>query len=206
MRAARDSSAGFSLLEVLVGLALMATLSLILIAALRSGIGLWERRNSTTDSAELAAAFRALQSNLERALPIPECAGLGAACAVAFDGGETELRFVVANPGRVGRLGDTVMRLSVDRSGRKPFLAIAWAPYDSAIGIHVDVFNETLLLLGDMDEAAFEYFGDAIDDPSRREWQVAWEGRDVLPSAVRIKLRSRNASERVWTVRLVKGV
>lgn len=201
-----NGSAGFTLLEVLVGLALMAILSILLVTALRTGTGLWERRSAGLDGTELASAFRTLQSNLERALPIPECLEPNAPCVVAFDGGPTEMRFVVANPGRVGRLGNTIMRLSIERGEGGLFLSIAWALYDPKVNIRVESFNETLLLLEGVEEIRFDYFGEAPAEPFARAWHQEWQTRGTLPAVVRMSLRSEKFPAQAWSIRLLNAI
>ena len=201
---AAAQQAGFSLLELLVALALLAVLAVMLTGALQFGTNVWRHKEVRRDGADLVAAYRTLENNIERALPIPErIAGTNDAF-MAFDGTVDEVRFVVANPGHIGRLGDTVLRLAIETRNGTQFLGISWAPYDPKIGLMVETFNETLILLPDVRSISLRYFGASSNDPVVR-WSDEWQRQATLPQLVGIDLEDAEERRRSWIFRLRDG-
>jgi general secretion pathway protein J len=201
----RRRRAGFTLLELLVALALLAALILILTSALQFGTQVWRRDDQGAAAAELAVAYRTLQNNIERALPIPERVEQSNAVFMAFDGTADALTLVVANPGRVGLLGDTVLRLERNAGNGAPFLGISWAPYDPKTGLAIDTFNETLTLLPDVYAVSFRYFGARDEDGEPPRWSDEWRAQTRLPRVIAIDLETADGRKRTWSFRLRDG-
>jgi prepilin-type N-terminal cleavage/methylation domain-containing protein len=199
----RRRRAGFTLLELLVALALLATLTVILMSALEFGTQVWRRDDK--GAADLAVAYRTLQNNIERALPIPERVEQSNAVVMAFDGTADALTLVVANPGRVGLLGDTVLRVERNDGDGAPFLAVSWAPYDPKQRLAIDAFNETLTLLPDVHAVSFRYFGARDQDGGPRRWSDAWRMQSRLPRVIAIDLETADGRQRTWSFRLRDG-
>ena len=201
----RRRCAGFTLLELLVALALLAALTVILMSALEFGTQVWRRDDQGAAAADLAVAYRTLQNNIERALPIPERVEQSNAAFMAFDGTADALTLVVANPGRVGLLGDTVLRLERNAGDGAPFLAVSWAPYDPKQRLAIDTFNETLTLLPDVRAVSFRYFGARDEDGGPPRWSDAWRAQSRLPRVIAVDLETTDGHKRSWSFRLRDG-
>lgn len=199
----RRHRAGFTLLELLVALALLAALTVILMSALEFGTQVWRRDDGA--AADLAVAYRTLQNNIERALPIPERVEQSNAAFMAFDGTADALTLVVANPGRVGLLGDTVLRLERNGGNGAAFLGILWAPYDPKQRLAIDAFNETLMLLPDVRAVSFRYFGTRDEDGGPPRWSDTWRAQSRLPRVITIDLETADGRKRTWSFRLRDG-
>jgi len=197
--------AGFSLLELLVALALLATLTAILMSALQFGAQVWRRGDPAAQGADLAAAYRTLQNNIERALPIPERTEQASAALMAFDGTAEAVTFVVANPGRVGLLGDAVLRIALGGGNGAAFLGISWAPYDPKTRLAVEAFNETLTLLPGIEAVSLRYFGAKDEDPDGARWSGDWQRQTTLPRLIGIELQAADGRRRSWTFRVNIG-
>jgi general secretion pathway protein J len=201
----RRRRAGFTLLELLVALALLAALTVILMSALEFGTQVWRRGDQGAAAADLAVAYRTLQNNIERALPIPERVEQSNAAVMAFDGTADALTLVVANPGRVGLLGDTVLRLERNSGAGAPFLGISWAPYDPKQRLTIDTFNETLTLLADVRAVSFRYFGARDEDDGPPRWSDEWRSQSRLPRVIAIDLETADKHKWTWSFRLRDG-
>jgi general secretion pathway protein J len=197
--------AGFTLLELLVALALLAALAVILLSALQFGTQVWQRGDPPTAGADLATAYDTLQDNLERALPIPERMEESNTTLMAFDGTADSVTLVVANPGRVGLLGDTVLRIALGAGEGDPFLAVSWAPYDPKRRLAIDAFNETLTLLPGVRAISFRYFGARDEDGAAPRWWDEWRDETRLPRLIAIDFETEDGRRRSWSFRLRDG-
>src|SRR3546814_16958062 len=87
------STGGFTLVELLVSLGLMALVGLMLLSGISSGRRVWERADSRTNDAESIAAAQSLFRNiLERAYPATRFDG--SATFVAFRGESDSVSFI----------------------------------------------------------------------------------------------------------------
>lgn len=176
---------GFTLLELLLSLALTALLLGVLSAGTYSVIGDWQRNTDTLD-AQIDQALVLLQ--LERALmaafPHSYVHPEQLTRQIYFEGTESELSFVSAvSPQRQG--GPTAWRLvSSPRDG----LMLALTP---AFADNPDTRLQTLelqpLLPGY--QAEFRYLLQL--NPEEKAWQSSWQGEEArsLPIAVEVVLR-----------------
>jgi prepilin-type N-terminal cleavage/methylation domain-containing protein len=209
IRRRRDSAAarraGFSLLEMLVALALLATLTVILVSALQFGTQVWHRGDPAAAGADLLAAYRTLQTNIERALPIPEPTEQANVTLMAFDGTADDVTFVVANPGRVGVLGDTVLHLARGTGNGGQFLGISWAPYDPKRRLAIEAYTETLTLLPDVRAVSFRYFGARDEDGAPPRWSDEWRRQTTLPRLIGIEIETGDGRKRSWSFRVSDG-
>jgi general secretion pathway protein J len=178
----RRRSAGFTLIEVLIGTTLLAVMMTLLTSALftmtrsaRAG----EARMEDLDSSQLVHAF--LRRQLQNALPLTE----------RVDGDERALF-----EGRAGRLR-FVGHLPIAEGGGLQFLEIgasdgvlemryrdAWpdAPFTSS-----GAEWRSRTLLPGVERVRWRYFG-AADDESVARWTDEWVGHDRLPELIRVEL------------------
>lgn len=167
------SSAGFTLLELLVGLALMALLSGLLFAALRFGADSLARIDATAQVLEdrrIVAAF--LRHRLAQAEPLVETGETGA--RVAFDGAPGRLDLVSEMPPAAGG-GRHRLRLADTRDG----LRLSWRPAESD--------GESRQRLLGVGGARFAYYGQRAGE-SEPAWHDTWAGELALPRLVRLEL------------------
>jgi prepilin-type N-terminal cleavage/methylation domain-containing protein len=180
----RRQERGFTLLEVLLSLALTALLLGLLSAGTYSVVSEWQRETSSLDrhldeSLVLLQLERALLAAFPHSYVDPE----RLARFVYFQGGEHELRFVsVVSPQR--RTGLTAWRLVSDAEHG---VQLALTP---AFGDNPDVRFETLDLQSLLPryEAEFHYLWQR--SPEEKEWLDTWDGtqRQSLPIAVQVIL------------------
>jgi len=181
--------AGFTLLETVVAMTLLAVMLAILFGGLRTGARAWQAGSDRGDRADqvlLTASF--LRKELTATFPWRfrdpqevKLAFLGAPEGVRFvsmrpaDLGGGGLAFVslAFEPGRPGEGGRLVMR-------RVPaaFDAVDFSAVDSAKGF---------ALLDGVIEARFQYFG-AENDLAVPAWRDKWEFTKRIPTHVRIEI------------------
>jgi general secretion pathway protein J len=192
--ASGDRQSGFTLLETLVAVTVLALLMIGLTQGVRSGFALWSaqtRRSAQT--AELDATARVLRGLLT-AIPVGSAAGGrgAAASAIAFEGRGDRLGFVGDLPTGFGdsRRADITIVL---RGGR---LMLAWTAHrHEASGGAAPQSTEVELIRG-VEGLEFAYWGDPAGG-SAAQWLTQWDG-PALPQLIRIRLGFGKGDGRHW--------
>lgn len=176
-------SAGFTLVEVLVGLALFGLLMLALTGAVRVGLVGGARVEAATAALEERRAAAHLFNYLvRRAEPMPDWSGREA--SVALTGQSASLALVAVLPsGLSGGLG--LVRLARDRDR----LIATICPLDRATVRCADATTSSVLAEG-VTRLSFAYFGAAGAGEEAR-WLDTWVGQPSLPQAIRMRVETR---------------
>jgi prepilin-type N-terminal cleavage/methylation domain-containing protein len=164
MTAPRDREAGFTLVEVMIALALQA------VGLAARGLGGLSARAERLDER------RSLEMLMRRALAAAVAEPL-AAGEPAFVGRPTRLTFLsLVEDGGAG-----IYRITLDAPSRGGFVTLA----RRLVGGSADVAGDESVLLRDVSGFAIAYFG--ADPPgSEARWHRQWEGKTYLPDLVRI--------------------
>jgi general secretion pathway protein J len=184
--------AGFTLLELLIAMTLLALLSLVLFGAFRFGTRSWDRaETSTANGNEIRRAQDAITSALSRAYP--ELQTADPANPHIFFGGEREA-VTFLGPDRnqdgaldvitLGRQGDALTMIVTPELARDPK-------------------RQTVIrkLLGHVSFLELSYFGAGKpDDPPR--WWTRWHNAARLPQLIRIRA-SLSSGRPGWTEMIV---
>jgi general secretion pathway protein J len=168
--------AGFTLLEVLVSLAVFGLLMVGLVQGLRLGVNAWQAQTRTLEArGDVEAADRTLRTLIERMDP-----GGVSGRPATFKGTSRSLVFTTSLPEAANALvtRGAVVTLAVDEKNR---LELLWLPnYRFRIGPAPPPGHVTLL--HDVDHVEMAYWHDA-----QAGWQVEWGGV-VLPKLIRIRM------------------
>ncbi len=196
------AGAGFTLVELLVALALLGLLSSLMFDGFRFGARAWERVGTHADH---ASDIQWAQSFLRRRLS--EAASVRAAIEettqpVLFEGTDDGLAFITVLPvyGDVG--GHSVLRLDLvdDAPGRQAGgeLRLGWAPHRfDAEDLGGEMVDERTLLDG-VESVEVAYYGRKDDEATAASWHREWRRADYLPRLVRIRLTFTEGSGRHW--------
>lgn len=191
---------GFTLLEILIAVTLLALLVTLAFGALRtairttrSGEALVER----TDQVRVVQEF--LRRQLSHAMPLPferlEDSGENR----VFVADRDELRFVAPMPGYLARGGPHVQWLRIVDEGRGRRLEFDHAQLngydpDDPKG---DSTREPVVLIEGFREGRFEFR--ALDEEGElAEWSGDWEDPQRLPLLVRLRLEFDDDSRQRW--------
>ncbi|MCV6638046.1 prepilin-type N-terminal cleavage/methylation domain-containing protein [Candidatus Albibeggiatoa sp. nov. NOAA] len=190
-------SNGFTLLELLISLALSASIMLLLAAGMQVVLKDWERNGSRLDrSLDQVLILLQLERALDAAYPHTYVDEDKKQQVVFFIGEEDKLAWVsTLSPGRTPGL--TAWQLSRNEDGEsgveiRTIPAFANDPTES-----LEEIEEPTVAFEDYD-VSFEYlyYDDQFDDKDT-EWLEEWQGEDrrSLPNAVRIVLESQERQE-----------
>lgn len=194
----RPRERGFTLLELLVSLTLMALVAVVLSGGLRFGASVWRAGDAQADRlSEMQAIQGFLRRQLGRAEPLRESARFSKR-EIHFSGGSDAVRFIAILPAHLGIPGFHQLEFREERGdgGRRLMLDMRlFQP-----GRDEDAFTgepRERILLDGIAAAEFAYFGTTEKDvpPS---WRSQWHGADRLPSLVRLRVRFPEGDRRVW--------
>jgi len=178
--------AGFTLIEVLVSLVLLALLLALLAGGLRYARSTWEAtaRLDEVAAGDMAETF--LRARVAEAMPLYEQRKAGTMRAL-FSGTGDSMSFVAPAPN--GPAGAGLYRYTLEAAGtgaRQRMLIVSLAP-------HLPLLIESALerpperyeLLRNIRSVSFRYFGRG-DLRSEPAWHTAWPRTDALPSLVEV--------------------
>lgn len=176
------AASGFTLVEMLVALAVLGALTLVALAMFRIGSGLWAATARTEERlAEIATVQDLLRQVLERAYPAVIAAPDG--YIVAFTGTAKSLEFSASLPAAVGLGGLRRLRLgsdgdSVVMTSRLERNAPQWEQLPEP--------EQRFPLLANVRSLDLDYYG--AKPGSAAHWHAEWLALQKLPQLVRIKV------------------
>ena len=194
----RFHGSGFTLVEILIGLALMSFILLMLFGSLHIAAKSWTAvQQKTTRTEELRMASDFIRHYLSQAVPLlwvnPDGSHL------AFKGDTNAMHFAAPLPAHRGGGGLYLITLKVIEENGKSHLIMQ---YQGAYPDHHD-FNppdgaplETAILIDDVRSVTFSYFGKRQADAAPG-WVEEWAVADQLPQQIQVKL-SLAAPEEEW--------
>ena len=196
----RQAEAGFTLLELLIGVAVLGLLMGMLFGGLRLASHQVEWRTARLDRGSRVALVQAfMRRSLADARPLeiegPRAGVAGPAVALAFDGTGEEIEFVGPAPESAESGGLQLIGLGLVRHGAAAgALSLRVRAYDAGAGGATAPLHETLVLEG-VRQVQFAYFGVAAGDTAPR-WHESWRELPYLPALVRLTL-TLSGGERV---------
>jgi len=204
--------AGFTLLELLVAMTLLALVFGLIAGGIGFGAAVWEKGGaSSRRAAELQTAHRVLRARIEAMAPYRRPREPRQALQpFAVDGAPKTLVFVAPPPAELAPPGLYRYRIAIEGSGRDRVLTLRWRrlqpdlrDFDEGAGsANVAVADDedtsgSVTLMSGFEEAHIDYFG-AIkaDDPP--EWRNRWEDAASLPKLVRLTMVFADDDPREW--------
>lgn len=189
----KPSSAGFTLLELLIALSLMGLVLVMVYSALWLGIRSWDAgdaRATQLNDIRLVQGF--LRRNLKQSRTVFRI-DEDAQRVVVFEGGAEHITFVAPLLDHLGLGGLYLIELDMMEVEDVGQLRIRWQPYrpDSLDDnrVHEDD-SEATLLLSEVENVQWSYFGVEEDD-NEPAWHERWVNSQQRPRLVNLRLRWR---------------
>jgi general secretion pathway protein J len=194
---AKNGAAGFTLVEMLVTLALMGLVALVAFGGLRFGVRAWETGSSRAAEAdEIEAVQFFLRRQISRMI-LPEGRQGGASGAVML-GAPREIRFLSILPPELGVGGIGHFRLYLEPEADNGRLALDWALYrPDGLVVPSDAAERSRALLSGVRDIRIGYYG-AVRDGEEPSWRDAWPSPDRLPSLITLELAFAGSDRRMW--------
>ena len=179
---------GFTLLEIVVVLAVLGFLMVGITQGVRVGVSMWHAQSRRIDrTAELDAAQRILRELLT-AIPLPpNDAGEG-----VNSGSATAFNFIGEMPTGLGATRRSDITL-FQQGGR---LMLSWRPHVHATLIGPSPPEGRVELVGGLVQLQISYFGPAAAD-SPDGWLAQWSG-PAPPKLIRVRLTFAKDDPRRW--------
>lgn len=178
---------GFTLVELLVAVSLVALLSVLLFGGLRFAMRAADAVDSRVDhAAQIALAYDFMQSELTDARPLPTAPD-STPSPVNFDGEPDALSFVTVPPATVALGGFQLLHVATEGEGQNRRLIVSWQQVPRGPVATGPSMLQPSLLLDRVRSVEFAYFG--VAEPNHPpEWINHWTGRRGLPQLVRLRV------------------
>lgn len=188
----RGAAAGFTLVELLTTLFLMALISAALLGGLRFGLKAWATGTAhATASAEVDGVARLLGRLIAGAIPIVE-RDPRERRTVRFSGARDRLTLVAALPPHLGPGGLYELTLARDSDGTLVLRRRLLRDGDGAIGT-----TSAIPLIEAATDLRLAYYGTRATETAPR-WHETWRDEAVLPALVRLDLAFADGDPRTW--------
>lgn len=191
-----DREAGFTLIEVLIGVTLLAMLATLIATGTRLSGRAWNfAERQTTEIHDMDAVQGLLRRTIVRARPsfaAPDPADM----TIAFGGEPDALTLVAAQPGTQDNGPWARMRFYIARSGATRALFMSWQA-DAPLAAGQSAAAKEVMLLDHVALLRLAYFGLARPGDGS-VWLDQWTNRDRLPELVRVAIKRDGAGLRPW--------
>lgn len=194
------SSAGFTLLELLIAITLLGLLMAALFGGLRLGARAWDRSEERLDqSARLQAVQNFLRDRLAQAYPLYADDESGR-LRLGFEGDGAEVRFVTLMPEYLGT-GFAELVLAVEERPDAKDLVVRWRHFELAPLEEAE--PQIKVLLEDIEALEIAYFG-ALARGEPAMWHEQWLEGSALPQLVRLRVLFFEDDRRYWPDLIVR--
>ena len=200
----RSRARGFTLIELMLALVLMAGIASILYGSLALAARSWDGGEAKADQvSDMRATLAYLRTQLSEQYPqrmwkTPDI-------QLMFAGERDELRYAAVLPERVAGGGVYYFRLAVTKNGEKSQLVQERMIPDTA-ALQLPEFSdpERSVLADDIAELKISYFGrDAnASELDAATWRDRWDDKQRLPLLVRVDVKPVKAA--AWPTLLVE--
>ena len=179
--------AGFTLLELLLAVGLLALITNSIVGGLHLGKRAWETGRNRESYSEVEAAALAISSLLERSFPAVAIGAKGSQILV-FAGRPDGCLFAATNDGEAQRAGLVLMQLGVRPGPGRADLALWTKAFraENALSTTRAKMREAEALR-DVASVEMAYFG-AMAPNQPPAWSSSWLDRDRLPRLVSVRI------------------
>ena len=191
-------NAGFTLLEIMVAMVVLALIVTTAFGAVRLGERSWEAGHArATEIETMRSVAGVLQRQFNQILPLTW--DRGTQTVLAFSGNRERIRFIAPAPQHRGSTGLFEYTLTLETDGDIARLVLYYHLHDPDIdGFAADGSEpQRVLLVDQLKSASFAFYGSPVaDDPP--DWYSQWElDAEEYPRLVKTSL-IRQDDQRQW--------
>ncbi|MEZ4524581.1 MAG: type II secretion system protein [Desulfobacterales bacterium] len=213
MKKKNKPECGFTLLELLISLTIVALITVLVFSALRIGVRAWEKGEENVENRQRYRIVLNLM-RLQLAAVCLSASGSGENQAPIFRGESDFVEFISRKsliPGRSAGMVFVRYQTEFDKDTVRVSLyekntVLLKNMADMAVPAPDDYYE----LIRDMADFGFEYLKVSVDDKSgetKREWQTGWdlEKDKGQPAAVRIRFQADESFSPVYVIVPIRG-
>ena len=194
----RHDAVGFTLVEVLVALAIVALISVLATQSLSFSIRSWRDGDTRANAVQRSiAAYDLVHDQLLVALPYygspndPDRAS-------SFRGDANGFRVATRGPLALGLSGITWFNVASERAAGGTAMAVSWSEDEEGTApLSTNSGQTKTVILDRLEKLEFSYFGQ-ITSAARPGWTTSWPRRDRPPDLVRIIADFRDEARGDW--------
>ena len=184
------SQRGFTLIEIIVAMALLATIMMLLYSGLTFALRSWDAGDA---NGRRVADQRLGENFMRRELMqlFPMRWKNPTQVKFAFEGEKDHLKFVSSRPAGLQQAGLSLVGLEVQQNSdtrARNLLMRRAMPDDEAVDFGPLEKAEPTLLIANVDTVSFAYFG-AENDFTEPKWVDKWEFPAALPQLIRVRVK-----------------
>ncbi len=192
----RRADAGFTLLELLLAISLLALITSSILGGMNIGRRVWESGRQRETLSEIDGAVRALSDLLAHSFPAMTTGATTP--VVSFDGVRDDCRFVTLSEGEAQWGGLILTEIRTKRSKNKTVdLYVATQVFRPDAKEGVDEAREALVL-SDIAFIEMNYFGATETEPQPK-WVSNWKDQQRLPQLVSVRIGAKRFGRVVQT-------
>lgn len=197
-RPAMARSAGFTLIEVLLAISLVAMIMALAYGGFRASIratNSGEALIEQTNQLRISHQFVRRQLSMVKSLIIEEGESADD-LQIRFIGDRDYVRFVAPMPGYLSYGGPYVQELRIESNGDRQALVYYYAMLNGYEPGEIEA-SDGIVLLDDVAEGGFRYLGMDPEDQSPF-WDDYWEDTEALPLAVALEMDLDRGNGLTW--------
>lgn len=195
---------GFTLLELLVAITLLALLFMMLTGAIRFASTTSHSIDNGGPTGDLQIAQGVLRRQLEQALPLVE-PNREKDGTVFFKGSSTKIEFIGPPPTRSSNAGLYLNEITVRSSAEGRELSFSWRRLQPDLAnLNDSSPAESVQLVEGAFDARFSFFG-APDDEQETQWRDSWDLNKRTPMLTKIELTFQKNDSRIWPPLIVEN-
>ena len=200
----RQTSRGFTLIEVLIAMTLLSVMVVLLFSSLRTAAESWNAGESKIAEVNTkAVVYQFFKRHLTTIRPMPMLSNEQKTFPKAqqddlqnqqaFQGFRQSLNFVAALPAASARKGLQVFNIASDSANRSTLL-VTLTPYrQTDIDVNAEP-DRPEVLLEDIADFKFSYFG-KTEDMADQKWHDEWKMADRLPRLIKVTIQLADGSD-----------
>lgn len=192
-----SGDAGFTLLELLIGIALFALISALVVGSIRGARQALNVAEQSNDETVIDAAQALVRNLLTEARPLPVDANMPES-QIVFSGAASQLSFIstYTAEGQFGGLYSSTFGAAPSNAVQGQFdVVITQALFRSTAS--PAPMSKTTLLVKNVTALGIRYYG-YDDQTTTWVWNNAWSGSARLPTLVEIDVRFPAGDPRLW--------
>lgn len=185
----RPDFKGFTLIEVVIALALLSLMVVLLFSSLAISADSWNKgEDKITEANENGVVYSFFRNYLAASKPLLLDFDVNTASRLAFQGGEQAVQFVASLPASAAKAGPQLMTVALVEEEDERMIKVTMTPFYPAAD-NEQWQPEEAVLMRHVDEFSLAYFG-PDENTGEAGWQSEWREKQTQPALVKITLTS----------------